>query len=289
MFNNKFKIIYLIVLLVPILLYASDEGDDLIEMVQCNSQPFEDVQPLPGAGEVKLTAPPDDLQAVVDVDHQCILQTEHLRLTVHQGQHLHAEGRLQLGVFQKLTEHLPRMRAPLEFDHNAHPAPVGFIPQIGNIIDLALPHQLGDALDQGGVLVLDLLALQSGQARQAHVEDRLGLHLAQTEAFHEGMQATHRAGRRGPGATPPGGSGGGRTEPPGEWEYRTVRIAIASLSVVDVPQDKTLLWVLYEPEQAVTATAVVPRPDRPSQVIRFSPVWNLFPSASTRTLAPVTE
>jgi hypothetical protein len=46
------------------------------------------------------------------------------------------------------------------------------------------------------------------------------------------------------------------TEPPGEWEYRTVRIAIASLSVVDVPQDKTLLWVLYEPEQAVTATAV---------------------------------
>lgn len=46
------------------------------------------------------------------------------------------------------------------------------------------------------------------------------------------------------------------TEPPGEFEYRTVRIAIASLSVVDVPQDKTLLWVLYEPEEAVTATTV---------------------------------
>ena len=46
------------------------------------------------------------------------------------------------------------------------------------------------------------------------------------------------------------------TEPPGEWEYRTVRIAIASLSLVDVPRDKTLLWVLYEPEEAVTATIV---------------------------------
>ncbi|MBN2537135.1 hypothetical protein JXB37_02540 [candidate division WOR-3 bacterium] len=46
------------------------------------------------------------------------------------------------------------------------------------------------------------------------------------------------------------------TEPPGEFEYRTVRIAIASLSVVDVPEDKTLLWVLYEPDDPVTATAI---------------------------------
>jgi hypothetical protein len=46
------------------------------------------------------------------------------------------------------------------------------------------------------------------------------------------------------------------TEPPGEYEYRTVRIAIASLSVVDVPEDKTLVWVLYEPEEAATATAI---------------------------------
>lgn len=46
------------------------------------------------------------------------------------------------------------------------------------------------------------------------------------------------------------------TEPPGEFEYRTVRIAIASLSVVDVTEDKTLLWVLYEPEEPVTATAI---------------------------------
>lgn len=46
------------------------------------------------------------------------------------------------------------------------------------------------------------------------------------------------------------------TEPPGEWQFRSIRVSIASLSVIDVPQDKSLLWVLYEPEQAVTSTRV---------------------------------
>ena len=46
------------------------------------------------------------------------------------------------------------------------------------------------------------------------------------------------------------------TEPPGEWQYRTVKVSIASLSVVDVPMDKTLIWVLYEPDEATTTTKI---------------------------------
>jgi hypothetical protein len=46
------------------------------------------------------------------------------------------------------------------------------------------------------------------------------------------------------------------TEPPGEWQFRTVRVSIASLSLIDVPQDKSLVWVLYEPEQPVTSTRI---------------------------------
>jgi len=46
------------------------------------------------------------------------------------------------------------------------------------------------------------------------------------------------------------------TEPPGDWQFRTVRVSIASLSLVDVPMDKTLIWSLYEPEEAVTATRI---------------------------------
>ena len=41
--------------------------------------------------------------------------------------------------------------------------------------------ELGDELDDREVLVLDLLALEGGQAGEAHVEDRLGLELRQPE------------------------------------------------------------------------------------------------------------
>lgn len=46
------------------------------------------------------------------------------------------------------------------------------------------------------------------------------------------------------------------TEPPSLDQFRPLRVAIASLSLVDVPMDKTLLWALYEPEQAVATTKI---------------------------------
>lgn len=50
------------------------------------------------------------------------------------------------------------------------------------------------------------------------------------------------------------------TEPPTETQYgrfvRSLRVSFASLSLVDVPMDKTLIWILYEPESGVTATKV---------------------------------
>ena len=45
--------------------------------------------------------------------------------------------------------------------------------------------QLGDELDDGEVLVLDLLALERGQAAQLHLQDRVGLDLAEREARHQ--------------------------------------------------------------------------------------------------------
>ena len=45
--------------------------------------------------------------------------------------------------------------------------------------------ELGDLLDDREVLVLDLLALEGGQAGQSHVEDRLGLEVRQLEPRHQ--------------------------------------------------------------------------------------------------------
>jgi len=46
------------------------------------------------------------------------------------------------------------------------------------------------------------------------------------------------------------------TEPPSLDQLRPLRVAIASLSLIDVPMDKTLVWALYEPEQTVTTTKI---------------------------------
>lgn len=46
------------------------------------------------------------------------------------------------------------------------------------------------------------------------------------------------------------------TEPTSIDQFRPLRVSIASLSLVDVPMDKTLLWVLYEPEQPVSTTKI---------------------------------
>ena len=55
--------------------------------------------------------------------------------------------------------------------------------------------QLGDALDDSDVLVLDLLALEGGQAAQLHLEDGVGLHLGEAEGGHEvGARVLHVRG-----------------------------------------------------------------------------------------------
>ena len=52
--------------------------------------------------------------------------------------------------------------------------------------------ELGDELDDREVLVLDLLALERGQAGQPHVEDGLGLQLRQVEPAHEVRRGRRR-------------------------------------------------------------------------------------------------
>ena len=52
--------------------------------------------------------------------------------------------------------------------------------------------QLRDELDDRDVLVLDLLALERGEAAQLHLEDGVGLDLAEREALHEVLRGRSR-------------------------------------------------------------------------------------------------
>ena len=41
-----------------------------------------------------------------------------------------------------------------------------------------------------------------------------------------------------------------------ECKCRSLKVSIASLSLIDVPQDKALVWALYEPEEAVSTSKI---------------------------------
>ena len=85
---------------------------------------------------------------------------------------------------------------------DSRPSLAGVLPlQLGELVLDDLEHagrvgedvlELGDQLDDREVLVLDLLALEGGEAREAHVEDRLRLQLGEVEAATSGCCARLR-------------------------------------------------------------------------------------------------
>ncbi len=77
-----------------------------------------------------------------------------LRHAAVQGQIDDAESRLHLGVPVKLVEDDLRLGVALQLDHDPHAVAIGFIAQIGDAVDLLLPHQIGDANQKRGLIDL---------------------------------------------------------------------------------------------------------------------------------------
>ena len=148
---------------------GADGRDDVIEVRQGQQQPFENVRPFAGFRQFVFAAAADDFPPVLDVNLHGPLEGKQPRLAIDQGQQLHAESGLQRGVLVKLVEHFVRLGVALEFNHNAHAAAVGFVAQVGDCVDVAFPHQLGNAGDE---------------RRFVHLVGNLSNHDAVTPALH---------------------------------------------------------------------------------------------------------
>jgi len=148
----------------------------VVQRVQRLHVPAVDVR-LPLGLREQVASPPDDhVDLVVHPVPDELVQAERARHAVDQGQHVGAEGVLQLGVLEEVVEHDLGDRVPLEHDHDPqaglargvvaqvsdplHPAGVD---QLGDlhleVVRVDLVRQLGD--DQAGP-VLDLLDLDHG-------------------------------------------------------------------------------------------------------------------------------
>jgi hypothetical protein len=91
---------------------------------------------------------------VLDVDQQRAAQRQCHRLAVDQRQQVDGEGRLQRRVFEEAVEGFLGRGAALEFDDDAHALAVRFVAQVADLVQSPLARQLGDALDQGGLVEL---------------------------------------------------------------------------------------------------------------------------------------
>ena len=116
------------------ILALSDEGDHLVEVVHRHHQAFEDV----GAGEraVQLVAGArgHDVFAVADVVADGAPERELARLAVGDGHEVHAEGDLQIAVFEQVGQHLFRVGVLFQLDHRAH---AGAVALVADVVDAA--------------------------------------------------------------------------------------------------------------------------------------------------------
>ena len=110
----------------------------------------------PGArlGEVELGPAPDDVAPVVEVVDEHAAQRQGLRLAVDQREHVHVERELHRRVLEQVVQDLVRVGVALELDVDAHPVAVGLVAQVADALDPLVLDQLGDLLEQAGLVDL---------------------------------------------------------------------------------------------------------------------------------------
>ena len=135
-------------------LAAADQLDDVVQMFERFLEAEQDVLALFGLAQLELRAPPHHFDAVLDEQLQQRQQTQLARLPVHNRQQDHSERFLHLRELEQVVQNNFRFFAAFHFDDDAHAFAVGFIAHVGDAFDLFRLHQLGDALDQAGLVNL---------------------------------------------------------------------------------------------------------------------------------------
>ena len=135
-------------------LRRADEVDDRVDVVERDLEALEDVHVGLGLGQVELRAPGDHVAPVLDEVLQGVLERQRLRPAVDDGQHVDAERLLQRRHLPQVVLHDLGHGVLLEVDDHAHALAVGLVAHVGDAVDLLLAHQLGDLLDQPGLVDL---------------------------------------------------------------------------------------------------------------------------------------
>ena len=150
----------------------ADQGDDLVQRVECLHQTAQDVGPLLGLVQQVLGAADYHFDLVRDVQAHQLVDGQGPGDSLDDREHVGAERRLQLRVLVQVVEDDLRDGIPLERDDDAQADAVrGLVVDLGDAGDLAvaqllrdrqdhvvrvdLVRQLGDHDDRAAALLLD--------------------------------------------------------------------------------------------------------------------------------------
>ncbi len=151
---------------------CTDQGDDAVDVLHRDDETGEQVGLLARFFEIEAGAAEDHLLAEGDEGFERLPKAEEARPPMIERQHVDAEARLKLGVAEELVEHDLRRGFALELDHHPEPLAIALVAEIGDALDLLVAHELGDALEQGGLVhLIGDLAHHDGEAVAADLLD----------------------------------------------------------------------------------------------------------------------
>jgi hypothetical protein len=125
----------------------ADRRDHLVEVVERDHQPLEDVGPLLGPRQLVARPPRHHLLAVLEEVLEHRLERQHARLTVDDRQEGDAERRLHRRQPEQPVHHHLGDRVALQFDDDADPVTVGLVTEVGHPLQFLGLDQLGDPFD----------------------------------------------------------------------------------------------------------------------------------------------
>ena len=115
---------------------SPDELDHLVDVVDRDLEPFQDVLTLASPVEVVRGALDHDVVPMLYEMQQHLAQRHHPGDAVDQREHDGAERDLHLRMFVEPIQHDVRDRLAPELDHDPHPVTVGLVAQIPYVGDL---------------------------------------------------------------------------------------------------------------------------------------------------------
>ena len=128
---------------------GSDQGDDLVQHVESLEVALQDVVAFLGFTLQVCGTAGDYVELVVHPMADEGVQAQRARHAVDQGQHVGAEGLLQLGVLVQVVQHHLRHGVTLQHQYEALACTAGgFVAHVGDALNLAVAHGLTNGDDQ---------------------------------------------------------------------------------------------------------------------------------------------